>query len=100
MASEKSQYLDRIRSNSNYPTYRKIIGLIAFLGYLFSAVNGIGAAVVGVIKMSDHFLPGLAILIGGLVVSALIFFGARFWREAALILADIGDSVIDANSQK
>lgn len=100
MTSDKFQYLNRIRSNSNYPTYRRIIGLIAFLGYLFSALNGIGAMVAGVIRMGDHFLSRLAILIGGLIVSALIFFGARFWREAALILADIGDSVIDTNSQK
>jgi hypothetical protein len=99
MASDKSQYLNRIRSDSNYPTYRNIIGLIAFLGYLFAALNGIGVIIAGVIRMQDYFLHGLVILLGGLIVSAFIFFGARFWREAALILADIGDSVIDANSE-
>lgn len=100
MTSDKYQYLSRIRSNSNYPTYRNIIGLITFLGYLFSALNGIGALVAGVMRMGEHFLSGLVILVGGLIVSAFIFFGARFWKEAALILADIGDSVIDANSRQ
>lgn len=49
--------------------------------------------------MGDSFLAGVGIIILGALFSGLIFLGARFWKEAALILADMGDSTIDANSK-
>jgi hypothetical protein len=49
--------------------------------------------------MGDSFMAGVGIIIGGAIFSGLIFLGARFWKEAALILADIGDSITDANSR-
>ena len=45
------------------------------------------------------WIAGFGIIIGGLIISALIFLGARFWKEAALIVADIGDSTIETNSK-
>jgi hypothetical protein len=49
--------------------------------------------------MSQSFMGGLAILVAGAINAALIFLLARFFKEAALILADIGDSTADANSR-
>ena len=99
MNQQKQQYLNNIRTNTAYPTYRGIIGIIAILGYLFAALNGLGALIAGFSTMGDSFIGGVGIIIGGALIAGLIFLGARFWKEAALILADIGDSITDTNSR-
>ena len=99
MNTQKQQYLNEIRSNTAYPIYRGIIGIIAILGYLLAVLNGIGALIAGIAMMGDSFFGGVGIIIGGALAAGLIFLGARFWKEAALILADIGDSITDTNSR-
>ena len=100
MKADKQQYLNQIRTNTSYPTYRGIIGIIAILGYLLAALSGLAALISGIgMMVGKSFIAGLAIIIGGLIISALIFLGARFWKEAALIIADIGDSTIETNSK-
>jgi hypothetical protein len=99
MNQEKQQYLNTIRTNTAYPTYRGIIGIIAILGYLLAAFNALGALIAGFSVMGDSFLGGVAIIIGGALIAGLIFLGAKFWKEAALILVDIGDSITDSNSR-
>lgn len=76
-----------------------MIGIIAFLGYILAGFSALGALISGIGGMRYSFLSGLGILIAGLIGAALIFFFARFWKEAALILADFGDSVTEANSR-
>ncbi len=49
--------------------------------------------------MRASFLGGLGMLIAGLIIAALIFFITRFWKEAALILVDMGDSITETNSR-
>jgi hypothetical protein len=100
MNQDKQQYLDTIRSNTAYPVYRATIGMIAILGYLFAALNALGALIGGFSAMGNSFIKGAGILIGGAIVSGLIFLVARLWKEAALILADIGDSLTDPNVRK
>ncbi len=95
----KRDYLNKIRSNTAYPTYRSIIGLIALLGYILAALSALGALISGFGTMGDSFLAGAGILIFGLIGAGAIFLGARFWKEAAIIIADIGDSITDANSK-
>ncbi len=99
MDNSKQRYLDLIRANSAYPTYRGFIGLIATIGYLLAAVIAFGAVIGGFVSMSQSFMLGLAIFVAGGVYAALIFLLARFFREASLILVDIGDSVADAISR-
>ena len=99
MTPNKQQYLDAVRANTAYPTYRGIIGVITILGYVLAGLSVLGALISGVMSMRESFFGGLVVLISGLVGSALIFLGARFWKEAALILADIGDSITEANSR-
>jgi hypothetical protein len=100
MKADKEQYLNQIRTNTSYPTYRGIIGIIAILGYLLAALNGLAALISGIgMMVGDSFIAGVGIIVGGLIISALIFLGARFWKEAALIVADIGDSTIETNSK-
>ena len=99
MNQEKQQYLNTIRTNTAYPTYRGIIGIIAILVYSLAVLNALGALIAGFSVMGDSFLGGVGIIIGGALIAGLIFLGARFLKEAALILADIGDSITDSNSR-
>jgi len=99
MNPQKQHYLTQIRSNTAYPVYRGIIGVIAILGYVLSAISALGALISGIGTMGQSFLGGVGVLVAGLVVSGLIFLLARFWKEAALILADIGDSITETNSK-
>ena len=99
MNAKKQQYLATIRSNTAYPTYRGMIGIIALLGYLLAGFSALGSLISGFGAMRNSFFGGLGMLIGGLIIAALIFFITRFWKEAALILVDMGDSIAEANSR-
>lgn len=99
MTPQKQQYLDDIRANTAYPTYRSMIGIIAMLGYLFAGMNALGSLIGGLSAMANSFWSGVGIIIAGAIVSGLVFFVARFWKEAALILVDLGDSITDAGSK-
>jgi hypothetical protein len=100
MDATKQSYLNEIRNNTAYPTYRGIIGLIAMLLYVMAVLYGLGSLIGGLGMMRNSFLGGLGMILMGLVAAALTFLLARFWKEAALILADIGDSITDANARK
>jgi hypothetical protein len=99
MNTTKQQYLTAIRADTAYPTYRAIIGIITILGYLFAGLCLLGSLIAGVSAIDDSFVAGVGIIIGGAIYSGLIFLGAKFGKEAAMILADIGDSITDANSR-
>ncbi|MCU1329359.1 MAG: hypothetical protein JWN34_4729, partial [Bryobacterales bacterium] len=43
MTTAKQQYLDSLRQNSAYPTYRGVIGLIALVFYAIAGVSAMGA---------------------------------------------------------
>jgi len=94
----KQQYLEQIRADSAYPVYRGIINTIALLFYAVAALFALGAIVGGLGTMTRSFVTGLGGLILGLILAALYYFLGRFFKEAALILADIGDSIVDANA--
>ena len=95
----KQQYLESIRANSAYPVYRATINTVALLFYMIAAVCGLGALVGGLGAMTNSFTTGLGVLVLGLTFAALYYFVGRLFKEAALILADIGDSTVEANSR-
>ena len=100
MENSEEQYLESIRSNSAYPVYRATIGIIALLGYLLAGLYGLVALFSGFGMMFSHqFLLGVAILFGGAIAAGIVFFFARLFKEAALIVVDLGDSTIEANCQ-
>jgi hypothetical protein len=99
MTPAKQQYLDAIRRSSAYPTYRGVIGLIAFVFYAIAGVSALSAVIGGLSTMTQSFFLGLASLVVGLLFAALFFLLAKLYKEAALILVDMGDSIIDSNSR-
>lgn len=99
MNATKQQYLGQVRSNTAYPTYRAIVEIITVLGYIQAGFYALVALIAGLGGMRNSFLMGLGILVGGGLLAALTFFLAKFWKEASLILADMGDSITDMNSR-
>jgi hypothetical protein len=95
----KRQYLDSIRADTAYPTYRGFIGVIAILGYIVAGLVALGSLGTGMFSIKQSPAAGVGIMVGGLIYAAILFLMAKFFKEAALILADIGDSTVDANSR-
>jgi hypothetical protein len=93
----KHQYMAYIRSNTAWPFYRGTINTIATLGYCWAALVGVAGLVTGLGAMNGSPGVGLLALIAAGLVAAIIYYGVSFWKEAALMIADIGDSITDAN---
>ena len=49
--------------------------------------------------MRYSFFQGVGYIIVGGLLAVLAYFLVKFFKEAALILADIGDSTLEANSR-
>jgi len=99
MENSKQQYLESIRSNSAYPVYRNFIGILALLGYLVAGIDALVALIMGFVSMRSSFFGGVGIIILGGLGAVLTYFLVKFFKEAALILADITDSTLEANSR-
>jgi hypothetical protein len=99
MENSKQQYLEAIRSNSAYPVYRNFIGILAILGYLIAGIDALVALFMGFNAMRYAFFAGVGYIIVGGIGAVLVYFLVKFFKEAALILADIGDSTLEANSR-
>ena len=72
--------------------------MIALLGELFAGAVALGALVGGLGAMSNSFMTGLIALITGGIFAAIVFLLAKLSKEAALMLVDIADSTVEANS--
>jgi hypothetical protein len=100
MTITKEQYLNSIRNGSAYPIYRATIGIIAMIGYGIAGLYALGAVFGGLGSMFGHqFGIGFMILVGGALLAALVFFCSKLFKEAALIIVDIGDSTLEANAR-
>ncbi len=96
----KEQYLNTIRNSSAYPIYRATINIIALIGYCIAGLYALGALIGGLGAMFTYsFWMGLLILVGGALMAALVYFCAKLFKEAALIIVDMGDSTLEANAR-
>ena len=98
MTEQKQQHLHAIRSDSAYPLYRSVIGTFALLAYILAGFMALPTGGSGLRALSDSFFMGIVTLGVGGVASAMIYFFARLSKEAALILVDLADSTLEANS--
>ena len=83
------QYLEAIRANSCYPTFRGFVQIFTLLGYLVAAVVAIAGFVTGQIG-------AMLLAIAGAIIVALLI---RVGKEMSLMLADIADATIDSSSK-
>lgn len=85
-------FIETLRENGHYPTFRSVIGVFALLGYLFSILIFAGIMLSGV---------PVQFKIIGAAVAILVVAISKFLKEASLMLADLSDAavVIAENSQ-
>lgn len=99
MNTTKKMYVEAMRADTNYPVYRRMIGIIAIIMKIVAVLAALMGTVSGFIQMGTSFLYGLFAILVALVAAALVYFLAQFYEEAAHIIADIADSVTEANSR-
>ena len=88
----KSNYLQRIRSQSSYPVFRAVVNIFAILLYVCAGLLAIGS----IATFSTGFgSTGLY----GLVGAVILGIAAKVFQEASLMIADITDSLVDFNSR-
>ena len=83
------QYLEAIRANSCYPTFRGFVQIFTLLGYLVAAVVAIAGFFTGQIGT-------MILAFAGAIIAALLI---RVGKEMSLMLADIADAAIDSSSK-
>lgn len=81
---EPDPFIKLLRRESNYPTFRSVVGVFFWIG-VFGAV---GVALIALFKAEGAVMLGT--LVGALVM--LIVLG--FMREASLMLADLSDAAV------
>lgn len=80
-------FADRMRGESLYPFWRKLVGLVTILGYVLAVIVLIAAF----ISMSNASVTAGMVGIGIAVFIAVI---TRVCKEASLMLADLSDATI------
>jgi hypothetical protein len=99
MKMTKEEYLSQIRTNTVYPTYRGIIGVIVFLGYLIVTIDAFIFLIGGFGVIGKDPLAGIGFMLLGVVATILGIVMIRFMKEVALMIADMVDSITEANAR-
>ncbi len=99
MNTKKQNYLSSIRSDSAYPTFRSVIGIIAILMYVLGGIVVLFGLIGGIGMMTQQFLPGVMTLFISILIGVIYVVIGKIVKEAALMLADIADSITEANSR-
>lgn len=93
MTKNKTIYIARIRDDSAYSTFRFVVNFLSALTFIVAALSIIWGFFVLFLKPS-MIEAGVVALVGGVVAVIL----GKVSQEVTLMLADIADSIIDANS--
>ncbi|MCH7341999.1 hypothetical protein LZ017_01175 [Pelomonas sp. CA6] len=83
-------FLQRIRSNSAYPTFRVMVSVFTGLGYL----SAVGAALGLGSLLSSTSGYGVLGYAGGVLLGLVVAVLTRVAKEMALMMADVADSAI------
>jgi ABC-type proline/glycine betaine transport system permease subunit len=98
MSAQKTKYIDRIRKETAYPTFRAFIRIISLLfigiGFVISCIGalGLGSALSGKLNYLELFMTIIPIVVGIILAAAGLIL-----QEASIMIADIADSITDLN---
>ena len=88
--AQREEYLESLRENSCYPAYRSLIGIFRTIGIISIAIGAL--SILGTFLSQRDPLILLSLL--GL---GLGYYFISILKDAAHMVADISDAVIDAN---
>ena len=80
-------FVQRMRDESLYPFWRKLVGMVTVLGYIVAGLVLVSALVV-------MFKGSVGAGFGGVVAAVVIAFMARVAKEMWLMLADLSDASV------
>lgn len=86
-------FVDDMRSNSLYPTWRELVKWATWFGYLLAILALLGGTI-GLFTGSIG--SGLAAIFAALILAVI----ARVWRELSLMVADLADSSVRQAAQQ
>ena len=100
MNSLKQKYLDRIRSDSAYPAFRKVVNIVALLFYAAGSLY-IAMSLFNAFFGDSSSMPGGQgpIVIFAVALGVVVIVFGKVLREVSLMLADVADSITDLNSR-
>ena len=85
-------YLEQVRNQTSYPTYRKTVDVVTVIGYIL----GVMAAVAGIIEMfGDGMREAPRVIFAVVWILILV----PLYKEISLMLVDLVDSTLDRNSK-
>lgn len=80
-------FIDRLRSESQYPAFRSVVGAFCLFGYVVAVLVLVGAA-------TGAWRGEFGVFLGGLVGAIAIGVFAKVAKEASLMLADLSDAMV------
>ena len=100
MSELKKTYLEKIRNETAYPIFRRIIQIFSIL-IIGSGILCIIGGCVGflIFVMNGDVTKAIVILAGGMLTGIIYITLGRLLKELASVLADIADSVTEMNSR-
>ena len=93
--SDTQTFVQRMRAQSLYPTWRQLVGFLAVVGYGVAALILLG----GVVGVWQGGVLGIPILLGSVVVALFVVLITRVSREGWLMLADLSDAAVRLAAQ-
>jgi hypothetical protein len=78
-------FIETLRENGHYPTFRTVTGVFALLGYVVAVLLVIAAVITG---------PSMTEKIAGVAGALFLAVICKFLKEAALMLADLSDAAV------
>lgn len=86
-AADGGRFIDQLRAESHYPTFRALVGLFYLVGL------GLGLIILvvgGVVAWQGSVVGGIAVVVASLIVLILVKVG----KEVSLMVADMSDASI------
>lgn len=100
MPESKKIYLEKIRDETAYPIFRRIIQIFSWLIIGFGILCIISSCIAFLIFIiKGDGVPAIMSLVGGVLIGIIYITLGRLLKELASVLADIADSVTEMNSR-
>lgn len=87
-AQRPSHFIERLRDDSHYPTFRKVITTFDRLGQVLAVLVFLGGLIGG------YTTGSAAATLGATLAAIFISIFLRFAKEASLMLADMSDATV------
>ena len=86
-AKDLRAFVDRMRADSIYPTFRSVVHFFYIFGLVLAAVSFVGGSVLA------FTTKNMALAIGSLLGGIFWLVASKFFREATIMVADMGDAL-------